>query len=236
MPDTGPPIPLSMVRSADANIPSRWLTLDSVYFYALTTLMCLVLGWDGLYSRLDGLILFGSFLLYMVYLYIDERQHYKATENGYSEAGEAPEGVAATRRALDQFRQRTRAAGFAGLHLNAVVWGQPLLPGESTPADPARLVGELGFDSVTSYVWVHHAGLGSGPTVSYRQVRDEYFAYWERARDQYARFIDLWGDGDLERAWIAEARRQTKAAEGDNEDIDFSYEEYTLKHDSGIYY
>ena len=35
-------IPLSMVRSADANIPSRWLTLDSVYFYALTTLMCLV--------------------------------------------------------------------------------------------------------------------------------------------------------------------------------------------------
>ncbi|HOX14586.1 MAG TPA: CoA-transferase [Smithellaceae bacterium] len=36
--------------------------------------------------------------------------------------------------------------------------------------------------------------------------------------------------------WIAEARRQTKAAEGDNEDIDFSYEEYTLKHDSGLYY
>jgi glutaconate CoA-transferase, subunit A len=36
--------------------------------------------------------------------------------------------------------------------------------------------------------------------------------------------------------WIAEARRQTKAAEGDNEDIDFTYEEYTLNHDSGLYY
>lgn len=36
--------------------------------------------------------------------------------------------------------------------------------------------------------------------------------------------------------WIAEARRQTKAAEGDNENVDFAYEEYTLKHDSGIYY
>ncbi len=36
--------------------------------------------------------------------------------------------------------------------------------------------------------------------------------------------------------WIAEARRQTKAAEGDNENIDFSYEEYTLKHDSGLFY
>ena len=36
--------------------------------------------------------------------------------------------------------------------------------------------------------------------------------------------------------WIAEARRQTKAAEGDNEDIDFSYEEFTLNHDPGRYY
>jgi len=36
--------------------------------------------------------------------------------------------------------------------------------------------------------------------------------------------------------WIAEARRQTKAAEGDNENVDFSYEEYTLKHDSGLFY
>jgi hypothetical protein len=94
--------------------------------------------------------------------------------------------VPATRRALDQFRQRTRAAGFAGLHLNAVVWGRPLLPGGSTPADPARLVHDLGFDSVTSYVWVHHAGLGTGQTVPYQQVRDEYFAYWERARTQFA--------------------------------------------------
>jgi hypothetical protein len=45
-------------------------------------------------------------------------------------------------------------------------------------------------------------------------------------------FVDKLGGAK----WIAEARRQTKAAEGDNEDIDFSYEEYTLKHDSGIYY
>jgi len=36
--------------------------------------------------------------------------------------------------------------------------------------------------------------------------------------------------------WIAEARRQTKAAEGDNEDIDFSYDEFTLTHDPGRYY
>lgn len=34
-----------------------------------TTLMCIILGWDGLYSRLDGLVLLGSFAGYMYYLY-----------------------------------------------------------------------------------------------------------------------------------------------------------------------
>ena len=50
-------------------------------------------------------------------------------------------------------------------------------------------------------------------------------------KDQFE-FVDKLGGAK----WIAEARRQTKAAEGDNEDIDFSYEEFTLKHDSGLYY
>ena len=36
--------------------------------------------------------------------------------------------------------------------------------------------------------------------------------------------------------WMIEARRQTKAAEGDNEDIDFSYQEYTINNDPGIFY
>ncbi len=46
-----------------------------------TTIMCLVLGWDGSYSRLDGLILFGTFIGYMYYLYFDERKHYKREDN-----------------------------------------------------------------------------------------------------------------------------------------------------------
>jgi hypothetical protein len=58
--------------------------------------------------------------------------------------------------------------GLPGLHLNAVVWGQPILPGEKTPVDAAKLVRELGFDSVTSYVWIHHVPLP-------RQVTDYDF-------------------------------------------------------------
>jgi len=53
-----------------------------------TTLMCIVLGWDRNYSRVDGLILFGTFIAYMYYLYWDERKYY--------EKGEAPEAEEAT--------------------------------------------------------------------------------------------------------------------------------------------
>jgi cation:H+ antiporter len=48
--------------------------LKKQYFPMMgTTLMCIVLGWDGLYSRLDGLILVGSFLAYMYYVYHTRR-------------------------------------------------------------------------------------------------------------------------------------------------------------------
>ena len=46
-----------------------------------TTIMCLVLGFDGNYSRIDGAILFGSFVAYSYYLYMDERKHYKEEDN-----------------------------------------------------------------------------------------------------------------------------------------------------------
>lgn len=88
--------------------------------------------------------------------------------------------VQATREALDRFRTKARAAGMPGLHLNAVVWGQPILPGEGKPADTPKLVRDLGLDSVTSYVWVHHVALPRQVT-EYNFVREEYFKYWERA-------------------------------------------------------
>lgn len=88
--------------------------------------------------------------------------------------------VAATRAALDRFRAKAVAAGFPGLHLNAVVWNQPILPGENTPADAAKIVKDLGFDSVTSYVWIHYVPLPK-QTTDYNYVRDAYFAYWQDA-------------------------------------------------------
>ncbi len=66
------------------------------------------------------------------------------------------------------------------MHLNAVAWGQPILPGESRPSDLPQLIKDLGFDSTTSYVWIHHVPLPRLQT-DYNEVRDAYNAFWERA-------------------------------------------------------
>jgi hypothetical protein len=92
--------------------------------------------------------------------------------------------VPATRAALDAFRAGAVAAGLPGLHLNAVVWGQTVLPSETMPADPKQLVKDLGFDSVTSYVWIHHVPLPDQQT-DFNHVRDAYLKYWDEARKTY---------------------------------------------------
>lgn len=53
-----------------------------------TTLLTLVLAWDGLLSRLDGLILFGSFAAYMYYQYTTRGE--QLARQGSSEPSERP--------------------------------------------------------------------------------------------------------------------------------------------------
>ncbi len=93
--------------------------------------------------------------------------------------------VPATPAAFDAFRAKAVAGGLSGLHLNAVVWGQLILPGEKVPTDSAKLVRDLGLDSVTSYVWIHHFGMPQ-PQTDYDVVRDGYFRYWDKAHTQFA--------------------------------------------------
>jgi len=94
-------------------------------------------------------------------------------------------GLDATRKMLDRFRQRVRQAGFKDLHLNAVVWGNPILPGETSPTDDREVVEALGFDSVTSYVWIHHYAARAFPSVDYAAIRDAYFRHWEEAAERF---------------------------------------------------
>jgi hypothetical protein len=90
----------------------------------------------------------------------------------------------ATREAMNRFREKAIAAGLKGVHWNLVAWGRPVLPGENPPANTAELIRQLGFDSATSYVWVHHALLDETQT-DYNRVRDTYFEHWERAKTDY---------------------------------------------------
>jgi hypothetical protein len=86
----------------------------------------------------------------------------------------------ATSDALQRLREKAIAAGLPGLHLNGVVWGIQLLPGEKAVKNPAEIVSALGLDSVTSYVWVHHLGLTTFPATDYRQVLTEVPPMWRQ--------------------------------------------------------
>ena len=70
------------------------------------------------------------------------------------------------------------------MHWNLVAWGNPILPVENTPSDTHELIKMLGFDSATSYVWIHHTELPETQT-DYNWVRDRYFSHWDKAKAEY---------------------------------------------------
>ena len=93
-----------------------------------------------------------------------------------------------TANAIKRFRQKVIDAGFAGLHMNAVVWGRTILPSEEIIKidNMNAFLKDLGFTSVTSYVWIHHVRLDF-PTFPYADVQEKYFDY----ADKFAGSIDL---------------------------------------------
>jgi hypothetical protein len=95
-------------------------------------------------------------------------------------------GVGKTRAALSRFREKARAAGLPGVHLNAVVWGIQILPGEQAVGNPDQLVRQLGFDSVGSYVWVHHVPMKDFPTNDYVGIAARAQAHWQRAAREFS--------------------------------------------------
>jgi hypothetical protein len=87
--------------------------------------------------------------------------------------------------ALGKFRDKTKAAGFPGLHLDIVMWGNPILPGETAVKKPADAVRFMGFDSVGSYVWVHHSGIRGFPSGAYADLQKAYFNHARQAMTMY---------------------------------------------------
>ena len=92
--------------------------------------------------------------------------------------------VEAARAAMDKLREKAVAAGLPGVHWNLVTWGNPVLPGEKAAENTPELLKKLGFDSGTSYVWIHHTPLPDLQT-DYLKAMDDYFAFWDKARAEY---------------------------------------------------
>ena len=86
-------------------------------------------------------------------------------------------------RALDCMRQRVEQAGLPGLHLNAIGWSLGSLLGEQSRTRPFDRAAELGFDSATSYVWVHHVDVQKEGLNHYDVMADLYFSMYEEARN-----------------------------------------------------
>ena len=95
------------------------------------------------------------------------------------------DGIENTRRILNDFRIRVRNAGLGELHLNAVIWGVQILPGETAISNPSELIDVLRFDSVTSYVWIHHVEMKDFPLTRYAWCREEAFKEFEKIKNDF---------------------------------------------------
>ena len=79
-----------------------------------------------------------------------------------------------------------------------------------------------------------------------RQWWEKLMRYAAPDEEKFKGFLDEWVMGTKDQfefveklggaKWVAEARRQTKAAESNNEDIDFRYQEYTKDNKADVYY
>ena len=136
------------------------------------------------------------------YLTVDGRPWFSIYEIGSLIEGLG--GVDATREALDWFDGRAKAAGHAGVHLDAIVWGFEFLPGGITVADPSELIDALGFSSASSYVWIHHLDplTQTFPTSPWSQVEDAAFA----AYDEYAKSLSVEFSPNVTVGWDASPR------------------------------
>jgi len=90
----------------------------------------------------------------------------------------------ATKEAMNLMRKKAVYAGLKGIHWNLVAWGNPEFPSEKSPANTSELTEILGFNSTTSYVWIHHTDLPETQT-DYNWVRDQYFSYWDKVKEEY---------------------------------------------------
>ncbi|SDS32966.1 glycoside hydrolase family 99-like domain-containing protein [Opitutus sp. GAS368] len=96
-------------------------------------------------------------------------------------------GVARLKEALRSFRRRVERAGFPGLHLNLVHWQNTIVGSRNGLARPEETIHRLEFDSVSSYVWIHHYPERRYvfPQTSYLNVLKYNVGYWRKTSTEF---------------------------------------------------
>ncbi len=85
-------------------------------------------------------------------------------------------GLEGTRKALDYFRQEAKVAGFPGVHLQVISYGNngnPGLLGGNDPESINKIITLLGINSITTYHW-------SGINEDYLRWGDKEMSLWNK--------------------------------------------------------
>ncbi|MCD2425065.1 glycoside hydrolase family 99-like domain-containing protein [Niabella pedocola] len=87
-------------------------------------------------------------------------------------------GPVSTKAALDDFRKKTKAAGFPGLHLQGILWSALPASINGVPGDKIQtqdnVLTYFGFSSITNYCWAHL----QRPSGDYEKWADASTAMW----------------------------------------------------------
>ena len=79
---------------------------------------------------------------------------------------------------------KTTSLRFEGQVQPSYSWGNSILRGEETPGNIPVIITKLGFNSATTYVWIHYVSLPNTQT-DYNYVRDSYFSHWDKVKTEY---------------------------------------------------
>ncbi len=120
---------------------------------------------------------------YVIEKYFRHPNYWKIDGKPYFSIYNLP-GLGAPER-LTKFRNKAAKAGFPGIHINMILQEEAILPGENGNADAEELIDARYFDSVTSYIWLHHCRLEHFPVTPYRKVMDAYLEFYRKTRTQY---------------------------------------------------
>lgn len=95
-------------------------------------------------------------------------------------------GAEKTKEALDYFTQKTREAGFPGLHLQSILWEALPATIEGVPGDPIKsqdaVLSYFGFKSLTNYCWAHL----QNPDGDYEVWGDASTALWKKFNTDFS--------------------------------------------------